>query len=151
MDPVGVFGDFLRPVLEAAGFSRDGGSWTSRRGDVLLSVRASRDRMVRTLEAGVTFGAGPELFTLRVHQGVLPWDAPHGPMRGEGWGADQPVNEASVVETFRCHILRFFDDTSTREGALAEAEREGKHGDCGPFSRYEPRVNPDALEALLKS
>ena len=151
MDPVDVFGDFLRPVLEAAGFRRDGGPWTSRRGDVLLSVRGSRDVMVRTLEAGVTFGAGPELFTLRVHQGVLPQDTPKGPMRGVWWEADQPVNEASVVETFRCHILRFFDATSTREGALKEAAREGKYGDCGPESRYRPRVDPDALKALLKS
>ena len=151
MDPTAVFGDFLRSVLEAAGFKPDGGPWTSRRGDVLLSVRAERDRVPRTLEAGVTFGAGPELFMLRVHQDVLPQDTPKGPMRGEWWSADQPVNEASVVETFRCHILRFFEDTSTREGALAEAEREGKFGDCGPFSRYRPAVNPDALEALLKS
>ncbi|HEX7901976.1 MAG TPA: hypothetical protein VF950_29725 [Planctomycetota bacterium] len=145
-----VFGDFLRPVLEAAGFQRDGGSWTSRRGDVLLSVRGSRDRVVRTLEAGVTFGAGPRMFTLRVHQDVLPQDTPKGPMRGEWWSSDKPVNEASVVETFRCHILRFFDDVSTKEGALAEAAREGKYGDCGPFSRYEPKVNHDAV-ALLTS
>lgn len=148
MDPVAVFGDFLRPVLEAAGFARDGERWTSRRGDVLLSVRASRNTDVRTLEAGVTFGAGPELFTLRLHQGVRPEDDRGGPMRGQWWGADRPVNEASVVETFRCHILRFFEDTSTREGALAEAEREGKCGDCGPFSRYEPDVNPEALARL---
>lgn len=146
-----MFGDFLRPVLEAAGFQPDGGRWSSRRGDVLLSVRASRDRIGRTLEAGVTFGQGPELFTLRVRRGVLPRDTPKGPMRGEEWDVDKPVNEASVVETFHGHILRFFDDTSTREGALAEAAREGKYGDCGPFSRYEPDVDPDALKALLKS
>ena len=116
-----------------------------------MSVRASRDRFSRTLEAGVTFGQGPELLTLRVDHGVLPRFTLKGPMRGEEWDVDKPVNKASVVETFRFHILPFFEDTSTREGALAEAARKGKYGDCGPESRYRPDVDPDALKALLKS
>src|SRR6185503_8787581 len=49
--------------------------------------------------------------------------------------------EASVKDTYRNYIARFFDRTSTLEGALMEVCSEGKSGECGPMSWFECEVN----------
>ena len=58
---------------------------------------------------------------------------------------------ASAVETFRDHLLPFFELTSTIEAALKELEMEGRFGDCGPLSRFEPRFNLFVLAARYQA
>jgi len=160
----------LEPLLTEAGFSREDGGWTSRIGDVVRTVELDCLWRSAVLRAGV--GVLPALELLRsvppgldLSCGTVPasqllqlWlthGVRHSGTReetsGPGWqfdGLTPEILEASLVETFRGHILPFFDETSSVEGAVEELEREGKFGKCGALSRFVPRVNHFVAVAL---
>ncbi len=163
----------LKPLLEEAGFTRDGDRWRSRRGDASRSLSFATSGSMALVCAEIAFGpAQPllrsapreldlrsgtipasELFQLHLHRSV-DHSGQMGMPEGLFWDFEKLPTEtlaAAVANTFRTHVLPFFEDTSTVEAALLEVEREGRHGDCGPESRYEPRINKFALAAWNKS
>src|SRR6185295_4109251 len=154
----------LAPLLQEAGFAREGGRWTSRLGDVVRGVELdslhSRGAVIR---AEITVVPALEVLRSAPPGLDLAWDTvpasqllqlwiTHGMTKGDqdelvpvvDWQYDKltPLKlEASVVETFRSCINPYFQRTSTVEEAWIEVWQEGEYGDCGPMSYFQPRVN----------
>lgn len=163
----------LAPLLQEAGFVRSGGRWTSRCGDAIRSVEFSVGSRTAVLRAGIGFAPALRLIQtapshLDLSDGTVPasellqlhlyQDLRYSGQRGAagsglGWSYADLAAEAlaeSVTATFRGHVLPFFEATSTVEAALEEVRDEGRFGDCGPLSRYEPRINKFFLAALYQ-
>ncbi len=162
----------LKPLLEEAGFHPVGDRWERRRGDAIHTITVGWSEMP-VVCAGIGFtpiltvlqSAPPDL---NLAQSTIPasellqlWVAgglyeigDQGPRTGNNWdgeGITASHLSASAAEVFRLYIMRFFEGTSTIDAALREVRDEGRYGDCGPLSAYEPRINKFALAALYKS
>jgi hypothetical protein len=170
---VPVFEAALKPMLTAAGFERQGDRWISRRGDAIRSVEFGPSFKGAVLRAGIGFmpaldllkTAPPELdwkyntipasdlLQLYLYRGVRD-SCPAGKVQsGLFWQLADLTAAAlaeSAEENFRSHVLPFFERTSTVEAALGEVRDEGRYGDCGPMSRFEPRINKFFLAALYQ-
>lgn len=163
----------LEPLLLKAGLERKGERWSLRRGDAIWSVEFGADSRTAVLRAGIGFVPARDLIqtapsNLDLSFGTIPasellqlylyQDQRNSGGRGpEGsglfWEYKDLTADAlaeSVTATFRAHVLPFFEATSTVEAALHEVGDEGRYGDCGPMSRFEPRINKFHLAALCK-
>jgi len=155
----------LGPLLREAGFVREGDRWTSRVGDFLRTVEVAFDEFDRaTVRASTVFvpaldvlrSAPPELdltcgtvppsqlLLISVCSGMEQDQLGGGYRHHPQWEYEKltvETLEASVIDTYRNYIARFFERTSTLEGAFMEVYSEGKYGDCGPMSWFECEVN----------
>ena len=162
----------LAPLLEAAGFTREGAAWTSRLGEIVRRVELdSFDSRWAVIRAEITVVSALEVLrsappgldltfdTVPASQLLQLWIT-HGMTKGDqdelvsvlDWRYDKLTPqklEASVVETFRSCIGPFFQSTSTVEQAWMEVWQEGEYGDCGPMSYFQPRVNHSVGIALF--